>query len=130
LASGFNYDYNFLLPQWEQTASAITIDNTLYLVLQMQDNNISAGTTNLAALASTLELDHKGVITENNLEGFNYNILTFHLTDVANIYNTVYFSNLCSVLPLPPSNFTDCQTLVGSKLKSGYEVYSKYLITP
>jgi hypothetical protein len=70
------------------------------------------------------------VITENNLETFNYNILTFHLADVAAIYNTVYFSNLCSVLPLAATNLTQCQTLVGSKLKSGYEVYSKYLITP
>lgn len=75
-------------------------------------------------------MDHKGVITDNNLEGFNYNILSFHLTDVSNIYNSVYFSNLCLVLPLSATNLTQCQSLVGSKLKSGYEVYSKYLITP
>jgi hypothetical protein len=60
----------------------------------MQDYNIYTG-SNLSALASTLKMDHKGVITDNNLEGFNYNILDFHLTDVANIYNSVYFSNLC-----------------------------------
>lgn len=96
----------------------------------MQDHNIAAGNANLTALASTLQLAHKGVITDNNLEGFNYNILNFHLPDVASIYNTVYFSNLCTVLTLPTSNLTQCQSLVGSKLKSGYEVYSKYLITP
>lgn len=54
LAAGFNSDYTFLLPQWSQTSSAIIIDNTLYLTLQMQDNSISAGNTNLTALASTL----------------------------------------------------------------------------
>lgn len=130
LARGFNTDYNFLLPQWNQTSEAIIIDNTLYLTLQMQDHNITAGNANLTALASTLQLAHKGVITDNNLEGFNYNILNFHLPDVASIYNTVYFSNLCTALTLSPSNLTQCQSLVGSKLKSGYEVYSKYLITP
>jgi hypothetical protein len=68
LASGYNSDYDFLLPQWNQTSAAITIDNTLYLTLQMQDHNISAGnSSNLTALATTLELDHKGVITDNNL---------------------------------------------------------------
>lgn len=96
----------------------------------MRDNNITAGKTDLNALANVLQLDHKGVITDNNLESFNYNILNFHLTDIANIYDTVYFSNLCSVLSLNATNLTQCQTLVGNKLKSGYEVYSKYLISP
>jgi hypothetical protein len=49
---------------------------------------------------------------------------------VASIYNQAYFSNLCTIVPLSPANLTQCQSLVGSKLKSGYEVYSKYLITP
>jgi drug/metabolite transporter (DMT)-like permease len=49
---------------------------------------------------------------------------------VATVYNSVYFSNLCLALSLPPSNLTQCQTVVGSKLKTGYEVYSKYLIAP
>jgi hypothetical protein len=48
-------------------------------------------------------MDHKGVITENSLEGFNYEILNFHLTDVANVYNNVYFNNLCLILPLNAS---------------------------
>lgn len=129
-ASGYSIDFNFLLPQWMQTSQAITIDSTLYLTLQMKSHNISAGNTNLTALANTLELDHKGVIAEYSLEDFNYNILTFHLTDVSSIYNTIYFSNICGVLPLAPANLTQCQNLVGSKLKSGYEVYSKYLIAP
>lgn len=86
----------------------------------MRDNNITAGKTDLNALANVLQLDHKGVITDNNLETFNYNILSFHLTDIASIYDTVYFSNLCSVLSLNPTNLTQCQTLVGNKLKSGY----------
>jgi hypothetical protein len=129
-ASSFSNDYNFLLPQWMQTSQAITIDSTLYLTLEMKVQNISAGSTNLTILADTLEMDHKGVITEYNLEGFNYGILSFHMTNVASIYNTVYFSNLCTVLPLSTSNFTQCSNLVGSKLQSGYEVYSKYLIAP
>lgn len=66
LTSSFNNDYNFLLPQWRQTTKTITIDNTLYLTLEMRDNNISAG-TNLTLLANALTLDHKGVITDNNL---------------------------------------------------------------
>jgi hypothetical protein len=130
MASNFNYDYNFLMPQWKQTSQAVIIDNTLYLTLQMKDHNITAGSTDLTALANTLELDHKGVITGNNLEGFNYNILTFHLSAVASVYNNVYFGNLCTALVLSASNLTQCQSLVGNKLKSGYEVYSKYLITP
>lgn len=129
LSQNFYSDFNFLLPQWIQTSQAVTVDNTLYLTLQMQDRNISTG-SNLAALASTLKMDHKGVITDNNLESFNYHILDFHLVDVATIYNTVYFSNLCLGLNQNESAITQCQTVVGSKLKSGYEVYSKYLITP
>ena len=86
----------------------------------MRENNITAGTTDLNSLANVLQLYHKGVITDNNLESFNYNILTFHLADIASIYDTVYFSNLCSVLSLNPTNLTQCQTLVGNKLKSGY----------
>lgn len=54
LSSNFNSDYTFLLPQWQQTTSAITIDNTLYLVLQMQDQNITAGSTDLSGLATKL----------------------------------------------------------------------------
>jgi hypothetical protein len=108
LQSGFQTDYNFLLPQWTQTAQAIITDNTLYLVLQMKERNISAGANDLNALAKTLELDHKGVITDYNLEGFNYNILTFHLPEISDIYNTVYFSDLCGVLALSASNLTQC----------------------
>lgn len=107
LTSTFNHDYNFLVPQWRQTTKTITIDNTLYLALQMADYNVSTG-TNLTLLANTLFLDHKGVITDNNLEEFNYKILSFRLTDVANIYNTVYFSNLCSAINLSPANQTQC----------------------
>lgn len=120
LTNSYIDDYNFLLPQWNQTSQAIIVENTLYLTLQMRDNNITAGTTDLNSLANVLQLDHKGVITDNNLESFNYNILSFHLTDIASIYDTVYFSNLCSVLTLNPTNLTQCQTLVGNKLKSGY----------
>jgi len=119
LSQNFYSDFNFLLPQWIQTSQTITIDNTLYLTLQMQDRNISTG-SNLATLASTLKMDHKGVITDNNLEGFNYNILDFHLTDVASIYNIMYFSNLCTGLKLNDSAMASCQSVVGSKLKSGY----------
>jgi hypothetical protein len=54
VSSSFNADYTFLLPQWDQTVKAITIDSTLYLVLQMQDRNISAGSTDLRALATSL----------------------------------------------------------------------------
>jgi hypothetical protein len=96
----------------------------------MKNKSIPAGSTDLNALTNTLMLAHKGVIAQYNLESFNYNILTFHLTDIAAIYNTIYFSNLCNALSLPNSNLTQCQNLVGSKLKSGYEVYSKYLIAP
>lgn len=94
----------------------------------MQDYHIQTG-SNLTALISTLKMDHKGVITDHNLEGFNYEILDFHLTDVANIYNSVYFNNLCLTLDLDPKALIQCQTVVGTKLKNGYEVYSKYLIT-
>jgi hypothetical protein len=68
----------------------------------MQDYNITTE-SNLTSLISTLKMDHKGVITENSLEGFNYDILNFHLTDVANVYNNVYFNNLCLILPLNAS---------------------------
>jgi hypothetical protein len=128
--ASFSSDFAFLLPQWAQTSQAIIIDNTLHLSLEMKTHNISAGSTDLSALAGTLKLAHKGVIAEYNLESFNYNILTFHMQDVAAIYNTVYFGNLCNALSLSDGNLTDCQNLVGSKLKSGYEVYSKYLIAP
>lgn len=120
LSSSFNQDYDFLIPQWRQSYQAVVVDSTLYLTLQMSRRNVSAGPTSLSLLARSLELQHKGVITEYKLEDFNYNILNFHLPEVAQAYNSVYFNNLCLPLSLNPAQLTQCQTLVGSKLKSGY----------
>ncbi len=63
LSSSFNQDFDFLLPQWRQSYQAVVVDSTLYLTLQMNRRNVSAGPTSLSLLARSLELQHKGVIT-------------------------------------------------------------------
>ena len=42
----------------------------------------------------------------------------------------MYFTNLCLTLSLSAAELAECERVVGGKLKSGYKVYSKYLITP
>ena len=37
---------------------------------------------------------------------------------------------MCLMTPLSAADLQECQTVVGRKLQSGYEAYSKYLITP
>ena len=98
MTQSFYQDFEFLQAQWIQSSQTIVVDNTLYIALQMQSQNISLPTINLPTLLDTLKISHKGVIIEGNLQSFNQAILNFHLTDISTIYNTVYFGNLCSVL--------------------------------
>ena len=107
----------------------MTVDNTIYLNLEATSRSLPVN-SNLPLILNELRLEHQGVITESHIEQFNLDIFTTNLVNSANIYDAIFFKDLCLSLSLSAADLQQCQMIVGNKLKSGYEVYSKYLITP
>jgi hypothetical protein len=129
LTQQFYTDFKFLKNAWVEIATEITIDNTIYLDLEVMSANLPVA-TDLQGTLDQLRMLHMGPINDQHTEEFNQGILDSHLTLSSAAYDQVFFNNLCLALSLTPTMLTECQSLVGSKLKSGYEVYSKYLISP
>jgi hypothetical protein len=107
----------------------VTVDSTLYFSIETLNSNITLPFS-LPPLLTELRMRHKDVISEWQTRQFNEKISFFPLTPVADSYSQVYFGNLCKEITLSSTDLAECQDLVGNKLESGYEVYSKYLITP
>jgi hypothetical protein len=106
----------------------IEVDSTLYLSIETVNRNLTLPFS-LAPLFEDLRMQHKGSINDKHTQYLNERINSFSLTDIATIYNKVYFDNICSV-SASSSDRAECESLVNGKLQSGYEVYSKYLVTP
>lgn len=114
--------------QWIETGTMIEVDSTLYLSIETINSNLTLPFS-LGPLLEDLRMQHKGSLNNKETQNLNEQINSFSLTDVATIYNQVYFDNICSV-SASSSDLAECEGLVNGKLQSGYEVYSKYLITP
>ena len=107
----------------------MTVDNTIYLNLEATSRSLPVN-SNLPLILNELRIEHQGVITESHVGQFNLDIFTTNLVNSARIYDAIFFKDLCLSLSLSASDLQQCQTIVGNKLQSGYETYSKYLITP
>lgn len=127
LTSQFYSNYTFLRSQWLQTERAIITDSTLYVAMELQERNYLPS-NDLPTLIGNLQLSHKDAISRYGLETFNYEIEQFYLEPVSKAYLGVYFGDICDALKLSGAALGECQTVIYGKLRSGYEIYSKYLI--
>lgn len=87
--------------QWVETGQMVAVDTTLYVGIRTATHEIAASLDfDLSPLLEELQLKHKNRVGYNQNKDFNSQINDLNIEDVSNIYDLIYFGNLCTALTL------------------------------
>ena len=119
-------NYEFLHPQWMLTTRQIYWDSTLPMCMMLAQTNDTIGNINLHQMIDELKMSHLNYISTYNMIDFNKKILDYDI-DLSETFTSVYYESLCRQTDSDLLN--ECRSLFNGKLRAGYSVYSKFLLT-